>query len=188
MPSVTKLAITAARNVEGKLSARPKGTGTSEIPVTLYEIENIFLALIETTMKQQKIKWYELTKELSVKENGEISYNEALELLTKYIKNQNNLDGTGEDAVAKSMFGFSVSDKTFIEINIDTKDKYRIKFEHPQQKKIWIIPFTTLYQVEYRIENLDDLKMVIKSFFDKTTDDFLIYFDNLPYKRERLHR
>jgi len=38
MPSVTKLAIITARNLEGKLSARPKGTGTSEIPVTLYEI------------------------------------------------------------------------------------------------------------------------------------------------------
>jgi hypothetical protein len=39
MPSVTKLAIIAARNLEGKLSARPKGTGTSEIPVTLYDIK-----------------------------------------------------------------------------------------------------------------------------------------------------
>jgi hypothetical protein len=38
MPSVTKLAIIAARNLEGKLSARPKGTGTSQIPVTLYAI------------------------------------------------------------------------------------------------------------------------------------------------------
>jgi len=38
MPSVTKLAIITARNLEGKLSARPKGTGTSEIPVTLYAI------------------------------------------------------------------------------------------------------------------------------------------------------
>jgi hypothetical protein len=38
MPSVTKLAIIAARYLEGKLSARPKGTGTSEIPVTLYAI------------------------------------------------------------------------------------------------------------------------------------------------------
>jgi len=38
MPSVTKLAIITARNLEGMLSARPKGTGTSEIPVTLYAI------------------------------------------------------------------------------------------------------------------------------------------------------
>jgi len=38
MPSVTKLAIIAARYLEGKLSARPKGTGTSEIPVTLSDI------------------------------------------------------------------------------------------------------------------------------------------------------
>jgi hypothetical protein len=38
MPSVTKLAIIAARNLEGKLSARPKGTGTSQIPVTLCEM------------------------------------------------------------------------------------------------------------------------------------------------------
>jgi len=39
MPSVTKLAIIAARYLEGKLSARPEGTGTSEIPVTLYDIK-----------------------------------------------------------------------------------------------------------------------------------------------------
>jgi hypothetical protein len=38
MPSVTKLAIIAARNLKGKLSARPKGTGTSEIPGTLDEM------------------------------------------------------------------------------------------------------------------------------------------------------
>jgi hypothetical protein len=38
MPSVTKLAIVGSKKYKGKLSARPKGTGTSEIPVTLSEI------------------------------------------------------------------------------------------------------------------------------------------------------
>jgi hypothetical protein len=38
MPSVTKLAISGSKKYKGKLSARPKGTGTSEIPGTLCEI------------------------------------------------------------------------------------------------------------------------------------------------------
>ena len=38
MPSVTKLAISGSKKYKGKLSARPKGTGTSEIPGTLYDI------------------------------------------------------------------------------------------------------------------------------------------------------
>jgi hypothetical protein len=39
MPSVTKLAISGSKKYKGKLSARPKGTGTSEIPGTLYDIK-----------------------------------------------------------------------------------------------------------------------------------------------------
>jgi hypothetical protein len=38
MPSVTKLAISGSKKFKGKLSARPKGTGTSEIPGTLSDI------------------------------------------------------------------------------------------------------------------------------------------------------
>jgi hypothetical protein len=38
MPSVTKLAIISYKKYKGKLSARPEGTGTSEIPETLYKI------------------------------------------------------------------------------------------------------------------------------------------------------
>jgi len=38
MPSVTKLAISGSKKYKGKLSARPKGTGTSEIPGTLSDI------------------------------------------------------------------------------------------------------------------------------------------------------
>jgi hypothetical protein len=38
MPSVTKLAIIGSKKYNGKLSARSKGTGTSEIPVTLSEM------------------------------------------------------------------------------------------------------------------------------------------------------
>jgi len=41
MPSVTKLAISGSKKYKGKLSARPKGTGTSEIPGTLYEIAGL---------------------------------------------------------------------------------------------------------------------------------------------------
>ena len=46
MPSVTKLAIIGSKKDKGKLSARPKGTGTSEIPVTLSDIMTISLQLI----------------------------------------------------------------------------------------------------------------------------------------------
>ena len=53
MPSVTKLAIITARNLEGKLSARPKGTGTSEIPVTLSDI----IANVTATNKKRKRVW-----------------------------------------------------------------------------------------------------------------------------------
>jgi len=58
MPSVTKLAIIAARYLEGKLSARPEGTGTSEIPVTLYEMRllhnTIFLEKLMEEIKYDK--------------------------------------------------------------------------------------------------------------------------------------
>jgi len=47
MPSVTKLAIIGSKKYNGKLSARSKGTGTSEIPVTLSDIIAMSLQLIK---------------------------------------------------------------------------------------------------------------------------------------------
>jgi len=41
MPSVTKLAITTVRNIKGKLFARSKGIGKSQILVPLYDIATL---------------------------------------------------------------------------------------------------------------------------------------------------
>ena len=89
---------------------------------------------------------------------------------------------TDDEAIKSTMFGFSIDKNTFLEISIDKKNSYRIKFENPTPKSFLFLKWQGLYQKEYHINSKSSVDHVIKSFFSKELSMFQKYFDELNFK------
>jgi hypothetical protein len=85
---------------------------------------------------------------------------------------QVGLQGTPEEVVSKSMFGFSLDERKFIEIAMETDAKFRVKLEMPG--RLWGV-----YQKEITIEPLTKLYDIVGHFFTMPVDEFKKYFETL---------
>jgi len=128
-----------------------------------------------------EVQWYSISKEFKTIDGGRLNIERAHSIVEKYIKNQDFLDGTAEDAVAKSLFGFSRKKDSFLELSIDNKVNYRVKHETPILRKSFMI-FGSLYQREYHVSGKDELMKLVESYFKKDSESFIKYFDSLGYR------
>ncbi|MCG8400363.1 MAG: hypothetical protein MJA84_02080, partial [Firmicutes bacterium] len=83
---------------------------------------------------------------------------------------------------AISIFSFSRDNKDFIEIAIDTKDKYRLLLECRYQKKLWKISWSSTYRKDYHIPSIEDLNKLVSLFYEMEIDGYRQYFEALPFK------
>lgn len=125
------------------------------------------------------ISYYSMDEDLNTVENGIVTKQQAMDIIDKYILAQDIPTETGEQAVANSMFGFSINSDTFIELALDTRDEFRIKFETPETKKLAFIKIPGLFQKEKFTQDKEELKRIAAEFFDLSHDEFKDYFKSL---------
>ncbi|MFC1632294.1 hypothetical protein ACFL2I_07045 [Candidatus Omnitrophota bacterium] len=121
--------------------------------------------------------FYSINEKFQIFEHGEVALDKAYEIIDEYIENQKGLKGLKGGAgyvISKSMFGFSIDDKTFIELYIDDEEFYRIKFECPEPTSR-----RRIYQKEINIKDRNTLKKIVEEFYKKDTSDFKVYFNSL---------
>ena len=118
------------------------------------------------------ITYYGLDTSLKTVEHGVVTKEEAIQIVDKFAAMQVGLQGTAEELVSKSMFGFSVDEKHFIEIAMETDTKFRVKLEVPG--RLWGV-----YQKEITIEGLPRLHDIVERFFTIPLDDFKSYFETV---------
>ncbi len=72
-------------------------------------------------------EYYSMNENLNCVDHGEVSIEEAYNLIDKYIVGQEELKGIkdGEYVMSKSMFGFNVDKNTFIQIFIYNKEELK---------------------------------------------------------------
>lgn len=109
-----------------------------------------------------------------------VTVNEALSIIGKYIDSQKNAYDDPNEAIADSMFGFSLNKSDFIEICIDSKHEYRIRLECRYPRRWWFLPFKAFYQKEYVVLSVIELNAIVEQFFMQKLGDFKAYFDALP--------
>jgi hypothetical protein len=117
-----------------------------------------------------------------------VESNSALEILDSYLAKQKEKYESDVEAIADSMFGFSINRSDFIEISIDSKTEYRIKLECKFKKKLWFFSWNSLYQKEYHVNVIDALKELITKFFENEVGIYKEQFDSLPFKVSYLQR
>lgn len=138
------------------------------------------------------IRWYSLNKDLETQDNEIINYEKSCEIIDQYLGSQkyikekadNNDNLSGEEVMTKSMFGFYVENHkdTFLQIDMDSSESFRIKFEYDGDSKKFLFLTFGLYQKEYFVSDINDLKNIVRNFYEKNLVDFKEYFDKLDYE------
>jgi hypothetical protein len=109
------------------------------------------------------IHYYGMDESLKVVELGLVTIDQALQAVEERFARLKPLYETGEEALAETMFGFSQSEDTFIEICIHTPTQIALKLEIPRSKKFWI--FQSVYQKETELKSKAELVEQIRAFF-----------------------
>lgn len=126
----------------------------------------------------QAVTYYGIDESLNTIEHGVITKEDALQVVKKFAAIQPGLHGSAEEALAKSMFGFSIDAKRFIEIAMETDANFRVKLEMPG--RLWGV-----YQKETPIVGLPKLREIIDHFFTMPLDEFKNYFETVQPGRQR---
>jgi hypothetical protein len=118
------------------------------------------------------ITFYGIDESFKTVEHGVITKEDALQVVDKFAAMQVGLQGSAGEVLAKSMFGFSIDEKRFIEIAMETDKKFRVKLEMPG--RLW-----SVYQKEITIEGLPKLHEIVEHFFTTPLDEFKSYFETV---------
>jgi hypothetical protein len=129
-------------------------------------------ARAEAKQTMPQITYYGLDTSLKTVEHGVVTKEEAIQIVDKFAAMQVGLQGSAEEVVSKSMFGFSLDEKRFIEIAMETDTKFRVKLEMPGG--LWGV-----YQKEITIEGVSKLHDIVEHFFTNPLDDFKTYFETV---------
>lgn len=115
------------------------------------------------------ITCYGIDQSCKTVELGIVGKEEAIQIVSKFSAMQVGLQGSANEVLAKSLFGFSIDKKRFIEIAMETDTKFRVKLEMPG--RLWGI-----YQKEITIEGLSKLHKIVEHFFTIPLCEFKRYF------------
>jgi len=70
-------------------------------------------------MTGSTISWYSINDDLAVEDHGPVGLDEALTIVDQYLARGTEQFDDAEKAIAATMFGFSRSKSTFVEICVN---------------------------------------------------------------------
>lgn len=124
-------------------------------------------------MNYSDISWYSINENLKTKENGVVSFGEAVKIIDRYFANLKPFYETGEEALAETMFGFSRTSKTFVEICIHSLSEIAFKFEMSNSNTPWYLKiFVGIKQYEETLKSREALIGRVEKFFSNTPEDY----------------
>jgi len=137
---------------------------------------------IPTRMEKRMppIQLYSMDQKLRVIEQGPIDYKGALRVIDAYIQQHKGRWETGEEMISNTMFGFSLDKDTFIEIAVVDPGVFDVRSETSIPRSFLFLKWLDWHQREVRIHGEDELKRVVKLFFENTPEAFRAHFESLP--------
>lgn len=113
---------------------------------------------------------------------GPVDFDEAKQIIKAYIDGQKDKYESEQEPFAISIFHFSRDNNNFIEIAIDTKEKYRLLLECRYRKKLWKFSWLSMYRKDYHIPTIQDLNNLVAEFYQMEIEQYRQYFEELPFK------
>ena len=118
-------------------------------------------------------------------QEGAVSLTMAEKIIDQYVEGQKNSYQSIDDPFAMSIFAFRKSMKNFIEIAIDSKSDFRVRYECKHYKRFWGFNFLSTFDKDLYVPEINNVKYVVRGFYTLSNDDFFKYFSSFPYKESK---
>ncbi len=119
------------------------------------------------------LRWYSTTPALKTKEEDFVSLERALEIAQTYYSKSGKKYETAEEAVADTMFGYSRSEKTFIELCINGFSDISLRFEAPRTGGSWLSRLgNATISIEKTLKDQASMESEITAFFSMSPEQF----------------
>jgi len=131
-----------------------------------------------------RVTFDQFSESVKVQE-GAVSLTMAEKIIDQYVEGQKNSYQSIDDPFAMSIFAFRKSMKNFIEIAIDSKSDFRVRYECKHYKRFWGFNFLSTFDKDLYVPEINNVKYVVRGFYTLSNDDFFKYFSSLPYKESK---
>ena len=109
--------------------------------------------------------WYTLDRDLNTVEHHAVGVEAALRILRRYVSEVRPFYDTGEDALASTMFGFSRSDREFVEVCVHSHCEIAVKVEIPVPGLPPLLRSLLVYRHEETLSSIEDAAEWVRRFF-----------------------
>ena len=128
--------------------------------------------------EQRQINAYGADQDMKLAELGEVRLEEALRLVDDRYSYASTRFVSGEEAWSKTMVGFSVTPREFVEIVVNGADQVSVRFEMPTGRTLFgLLPKSVEEEATFR--NVTAIKSVVQAFFVGGGQAFVDAFDRL---------
>ena len=110
-----------------------------------------------------KAIYYGIAVSGSTVEHGSVDSGQALKVIDERFAAMKDKYESAEEAIAATMFGFSMTADTFIEICINARDNISFKFEFPAPPKLFF--FRGVSQTTLELHSKEELASLVPMFF-----------------------
>jgi hypothetical protein len=125
-------------------------------------------------MNQAKILWYSISKDLDVEEHEPVDVAKAIEIVDGYFGRAGNTVQGGEEAIAATLFGFSRSEREFIEICVHSFSHVSYNFQAPNKDVPWLLkPWKGIFRYKEELRSRDLLIRRINEFFTCSAEELI---------------
>lgn len=122
-------------------------------------------------------------------EEHPVNCEDAQRITHEYITQLKEIYETDAELIRDSCFGFCTDKDNFLEISLDSKAEFRVKFECRTEKSLIGIKRTATFSQAYKTGKVADLDSLIHHFFAFDLDQFKLFFaqQNLTAADTALH-
>ena len=118
---------------------------------------------------------------------GAVDLAEAYQIVSEYIAGQKESYESEDDPFAISIFAFQRDNNNFLEIAIDSKTLFRVRLQCRCTKKIWKLSWRSTYDKDLHVPSAEEIRSIVRKFFQEEMEAFRLYFDDLPYKESKYY-
>ena len=123
-------------------------------------------------MTGSTISWYSINDDLAVEDHGPVGLDEALKIVDRYLARCTEQFDDAEKAIAATMFGFSRSKSTFIEICVNDPTQISLKIEiSGPESSLFKRLFKGVFRHEEELKSREDVVQRVQQFFTMSPQD-----------------
>lgn len=123
-----------------------------------------------------EVQLYSLGEEGEQENRGQVSLQTAQSAVEKYAHAHVGIEGSTAYIAAHSIFGFSIKDKAFLEIHVESETHFLVKLRMSEEIKFFFLKVPGLFEKSMNVTGISALKEMVVKFFELAPAAYKTYF------------